>query len=125
MDVPFLLSRCAGSNRFSCFSTVSLGSMTAEIVYVFKCGLMWRDACKANGPHKANYTASSVGAALACSIPSSPSCKVKAGEPNAIMINATHFRKYRASRQWKASALTAGCHLEVRSHMHQEIADTL
>jgi Transposase and inactivated derivatives len=43
----------------------------SSIVFVLKSGLRWRDAPAAYGPHKTRTTASTAGAAWACSTASS------------------------------------------------------
>jgi transposase len=96
MDVPFLLSR-AQMRRIEPFFPLSHGiprvddrRIVSGIVYVIKHGLMWRDAPKGYGPHKTIYNRFIRWSRLGVFNRIFAELAGQAGEPDAIMIDATN-----------------------------------
>ena len=107
MDVPFLLSE-APMRRIEPFFPLSHGiprvddrRIVSAIVYIIKHGLMWRDGPKAYGPHKTIYNRFIRW--------SRAELAGRAGEPDAIMIDATHLKAHRTA----ASLLKGGLFADV------------
>ncbi|PKP70551.1 MAG: IS5/IS1182 family transposase [Alphaproteobacteria bacterium HGW-Alphaproteobacteria-5] len=103
MDVPFLLSR-AQMRRIEPFFPLSHGiprvddrRIVSGIVYVIKHGLMWRDAPKGYGPHKTIYNRFIRWSRLGVFNRIFAELAGQAGEPDAIMIDATHLKAHRTS----------------------------
>ena len=128
MDVPFMLS-VAQMRRIEPFFPLSHGvprvddrRIVSAIIYVIKHGLMWRDAPKAYGPHKTIYNRFIRWSRLGGDGQGSSDAKHrwkaiggvfnrifaelagKAGEPDRIMIDATHLKAHRTA----ASLLKGG-----------------
>jgi transposase len=110
MDVPFLLSE-AQMRRIEPFFPLSHGiprvddrRIVSAIVYVIKHGLMWRDAPKAYGPHKTIYNRFIRWSRLGVFNRIFAELAGKAGEPDRIMIDATHLKAHRTA----ASLLKGG-----------------
>ena len=110
MDVPFLLSK-AQMRRIEPFFPLSHGiprvddrRIVSGIVYVIKHGLMWRDAPKGYGPHKTIYNRFIRWSRLGVFNRIFAELAGKAGEPDAIMIDATHLK----ARRTAASLLKGG-----------------
>ncbi|MEZ5743189.1 MAG: IS5 family transposase [Sphingomonadaceae bacterium] len=103
MDVPFLLSK-AQMRRIEPFFPLSHGiprvddrRIVSGIVYVIKHGLMWRDAPKGYGPHKTIYNRFIRWSRLGVFNRIFAELAGKAGEPDAIMIDATHLKAHRTA----------------------------
>ena len=110
MDVPFLLSK-AQMHRIEPFFPLSHGiprvddrRIVSGIVYVIKHGLMWRDAPKGYGPHKTIYNRFIRWSRLGVFNRIFAELAGKAGEPDRIMIDATHLKAHRTA----ASLLKGG-----------------
>ena len=110
MDVPFLLSR-AQMRRIEPFFPLSHGvprvddrRIVSAIIYVIKHGLMWRDAPKDYGPHKTIYNRFIRWSRLGVFNRIFAELAGKAGEPERIMIDATHLKAHRTA----ASLLKGG-----------------
>ena len=67
------------------------------IIYVIKHGLMWRDAPKAYGPHKTIYNRFIRWSRLGVFNRIFVELAGKAGEPDRIMIDATHLKAHRTA----------------------------
>jgi len=107
MDAPFLLS-AAQMRRIEPFFPLSHGVprvddrlIVSAIIFVIKNGLRWRDAPRSYGPHKTIYNRfirlgvfNRIFVELAG----------QAGEPDRIMIDATHLKAHRTA----ASLLKGG-----------------
>ncbi|WP_150005777.1 IS5 family transposase [Iodidimonas muriae] len=112
MDVPFLLSK-AQMRRIEPFFPLSHGiprvddrRVVSGIVYVIKHGLMWRDAPKGYGPHKTIYNRFIRWSRLGVFNRIFAELAGKAGEPDRIMIDATHLKAHRtAASLFKRGAL--------------------
>ena len=103
MDVPFLLSK-AQMRRIEPFFPLSHGiprvddrRIVSGIIYVIKHGLMWRDAPKGYGPHKTIYNRFIRWSRLGVFNRIFAELAGKAGEPDAIMIDATHLKAHRTA----------------------------
>src|SRR5690606_9144604 len=70
--------------------------IVSGIIYVIKNGLRWRDAPRSYGPHKTIYNRLFAGADWACSTAFFAELAGQAGEPDRIMIKATHLKTPRA-----------------------------
>ena len=110
MDVPFLLSE-GQMARISAFFPLSHGiprvddqRVVSGIVYVIKNGLMWRDAPKGYGPHKTIYNRFVRWSKLGVFNRIFSGLAGEAGEPDRIMIDATHLKAHRTA----ASLLKGG-----------------
>ena len=110
MDVPFLLSE-EQMRRIEAFFPLSHGiprvddrRIVSGIIYVIKHGLMWRDAPKAYGPHKTIYNRFIRWSRLGVFNRIFAELAGKAGEPDRIMIDATHPKAHRTA----ASLLKGG-----------------
>ena len=110
MDVPFLLSE-EQMRRIEAFFPLSHGiprvddrRIVSGIIYVIKHGLMWRDAPKAYGPHKTIYNRFIRWSRLGVFNRIFAELAGKAGEPDRIMIDATHLKAHRTA----ASLLKGG-----------------
>ena len=110
MEVPFQLSR-AQMRRIEPFFPLSHGvprvddrRVVSGIIYVIKHGLMWRDAPKAYGPHKTIYNRFIRWSRLGVFNRIFAELAGKAGEPDRIMIDATHLKAHRTA----ASLLKGG-----------------
>lgn len=111
MDVPFLLSETQ-MRRIEPFFPLSHGiprvddrRIISGIVYVIKHGLMWRDAPKGYGPHKTIYNRFVRWSRLGVFSRIFAELAGAAGEPDRIMIDATHLKAHRT-----ASSLLKGGH---------------
>lgn len=103
MDVPFLLSE-AQMHRIEPFFPLSHGiprvddrRIISGIVYVIKHGLMWRDAPKGYGPHKTIYNRFVRWSRLGVFNRIFAELAGSAGEPDRIMIDATHLKAHRTA----------------------------
>lgn len=77
------------------------------IIYVIKHGLMWRDAPREYGSHKTIYNRFIRWSRLGVFNRIFAELPGKAGEPDRIMIDATHLKAYRtAARLLKGGALS-------------------
>ncbi len=115
MDVPFWLSR-AQMRRIEPFFPLSHGipkvddrRIVSGIVYVIKHGLMRRYAPKGYGPHKTIYNRFIRWSRLGVFNRIFPELGGQAGEPDALMIDATHLKAHRTA----ASLLKGGLFPEV------------
>ena len=106
-----LLLRNAQSRRIELFFPLSHGvprvddrRIVSGIIYVIKHGLMWRDAPKAYGPHKTIYNRFIRWSRLGVFNRIFAELAGKAGEPERIMIDATHLKAHRTA----ASLLKGG-----------------
>ena len=100
MDMPFLLSE-AQMRRIEPFFPLSHGvprvddrRILSAIIYVIKHGLMWRDAPKDYGPHKTIYNRFIRWSRLGVFNRIFAELAGKAGEPDRIMIDATHLKAH-------------------------------
>ena len=95
MGVPFLLSE-AQMRRIEFFSAFAWGPRVDDrriisgIIYVIKHGLMWRDAPKDYGPHKTILYRFIRWSRLGVFNRIFAELAGEAGEPDRIMIDATH-----------------------------------
>ena len=110
MDMPFLLSE-AQMRRIEPFFPLSHGvprvddrRILSAIIYVIKHGLMWRDAPKDYGPHKTIYNRFIRWSRLGVFNRIFAELAGRAGEPDRIMIDATHLKAHRTA----ASLLKGG-----------------
>ena len=110
MDVPFQLSE-AHMRRIEPFFPLSHGiprvddrRIVSGIIYVIKHGLMWRDAPKGYGPHKTVYNRFVRWSRMGVFNRIFAELAGKAGEPDRIMIDATHLEAHRTA----ASLLKGG-----------------
>ena len=110
MDVPFLLSK-AQMRRIEPFFPLSHGvprvddrRIVSAIIYVIKHGLMWRDAPRDYGPHKTVYNRFIRWSRLGVFNRIFAELAGKSGEPDRIMIDATHLKAHRTA----ASLLKGG-----------------
>jgi len=110
MDVPFLLSE-EPLRRLEPYFPRSHGvprvddrRIVSAIIYVIKHGLMWRDAPGAYGPHKTIYNRFIRWSKLGVFNRIFAELAGKAGEPDTIMIDATHLKAHRTA----ASLLKGG-----------------
>ncbi|QJB69739.1 IS5 family transposase [Parasphingorhabdus halotolerans] len=71
--------------------------IVSGIIYVIKHGLMWRDAPKAYGPHKTIYNRFIRWSRLGVFNRIFAELAGKAGEPDRIMIDATHLKAHRTA----------------------------
>jgi transposase len=78
--------------------------IVSGIIYVIKHGLMWRDAPKAYGSHKTIYNRFIRWSRLGVFNRIFAELAGKAGEPDRIMIDATHLKAHRTA----ASLLKGG-----------------
>ena len=78
--------------------------IVSGIIYVIKHGLMWRDAPKDYGPHKTVYNRFIRWSRLGVFNRIFAELAGKAGEPERIMIDATHLKAHRTA----ASLLKGG-----------------
>ncbi|WJY19860.1 IS5 family transposase [Alteriqipengyuania flavescens] len=112
MDVPFLLSR-AQMRRIEPYFPLSHGiprvddrRIVSGIIYVIKHGLMWRDAPKGYGPHKTIYNRFIRWSKMGVFNRIFAELAGKAGEPDTVMIDATHLKAHRtAASLFKRGAL--------------------
>ena len=110
MDVPFLLSK-AQMRRIEPFFPLPHGvprvddrRIVSAIIYVIKHGLMWRDAPKDYGPHKTICNRFIRWSRLRVFNRIFAELAGKAGEPDRVMIDATHLKAHRTA----ASLLKGG-----------------
>ena len=110
MNGLFLLSE-AQMRRIEPFFPLSHGiprvddrRVVSGIIYVIKHGLMWRDAPKGYGPHKTVYNRFVRWSRLGVFNRIFAELAGKAGEPDRIMIDATHLKAHRTA----ASLLKGG-----------------
>jgi putative transposase len=103
MTEPFLLTECQMA-RISPFFPLSHGvprvddrRVLSGIIYVLRNGLMWRDAPVSYGPHKTIYNRfirwSRMGVFGRILI----ELAKQGGEPDEIMIDATHLKAHRTA----------------------------
>ena len=78
--------------------------IVSAIIYVIKHGLMWRDAPKPYGPHKTIYIRFVSWSRLGVFNRIFAELAGMAGEPNRLMIDATHLKAHRTA----ASLLKGG-----------------
>lgn len=83
--------------------------VVSGIIYVIKHGLMWRDAPKGYGPHKTVYNRFVRWSRLGVFNRIFAELAGEAGEPDRIMINATHLKAHRTA----ASLLKKGAFPDV------------
>ena len=110
MSEPWLLSE-AQMRRIDPYFPLSHGiprvddwRVVSGIVYVIRGGLMWRDAPKGYGPHKTIYNRFIRWSRLGVFNRIFAELAAKAGEPDTIMIDATHLKAHRTA----ASLLKGG-----------------
>ena len=110
MSEPWLLS-AAQMRRIEPYFPLSHGiprvddrRVVSGIIYVIRGGLMWRDAPKAYGPHKTIYNRFIRWSRLGVFNRIFAELAAKAGEPDTIMIDATHLKAHRTA----ASLLKGG-----------------
>ncbi len=110
MSEPWLLSE-AQMRRIEPYFPLSHGMprvddrrIVSGIIYVIRGGLMWRDAPKAYGPHKTIYNRFIRWSRLGVFNRIFAELAAKAGEPDTIMIDATHLKAHRTA----ASLLKGG-----------------
>ena len=110
MSEPWLLSK-AQMRRIEPYFPLSHGiprvddrRIVSGIIYVIRGGLMWRDAPKAYGPHKTIYNRFIRWSRLGVFNRIFAELAAKAGEPDTIMIDATHLKAHRTA----ASLLKGG-----------------
>jgi putative transposase len=103
MDKLFMLNE-AQMRRIEPFFPLSHGiprvddtRIVSAIIYVIKHGLMWRDAPKAYGPHKTIYNRFIRWSRLGVFNRIFSELAGKAGEPDRIMIDATHLKAHRTA----------------------------
>lgn len=103
MDVPFLHCE-AQMRRTEPFFPLSHGvarvddrRIVSGIIYVIKHGLMWRDAPKDYGPHKTIYNGFIRWSRIGVFNRIFAELAGKAGEPDRIMIDATHLKAHRTA----------------------------
>lgn len=71
--------------------------IVSGIIYVIKHGLMWRDAPAAYGPHKTIYNRFIRWSRLGVFSRIFAELTGKAGQPDRIMIDATHLKSHRTA----------------------------
>lgn len=110
MSEPWLLSE-AQMRRIEPYFPLSHGiprvddrRIVSGIIYVIRGGLMWRDAPKAYGPHKTMYNRFIRWSRLGIFNRIFAELAAQAGEPDTIMIDATHLKAHRTA----ASLLKGG-----------------
>ena len=110
MSEPWLLSE-AQMRRIEPYFPSSHGiprvddrRIVSGIIYVIRGGLMWRDAPKAYGPHKTIYNRVIRWSRLGVFNRIFAELAAKTGEPDTIMIDATHLKAHRTA----ASRLKGG-----------------
>ena len=110
MSEPWLLSE-AQMRRIEPYFPLSHGiprvddrRIVSGIIYVIRGGLMWRDAPKAYGPHKTIYNRFIRWSRLGVFNRIFAELAARAGEPDTIMIDATHLKAHRTA----ASLLKGG-----------------
>lgn len=110
MSEPWLLSE-AQMRRIEPYFPLSHGiprvddrRIVSGIIYVIRGGLMWRDAPRAYGPHKTIYNRFIRWSRLGVFNRIFAELAAKAGEPDTIMIDATHLKAHRTA----ASLLKGG-----------------
>ena len=115
MEVPLLLTK-AQMCRIEPYFPLSHGiprvddrRIVSGIIYVIKHGLMWRDAPKAYGPHKTIYNCFMRWSRMGVVGRIFMELAGKAGEPDRIMIDATHLKAHRTA----ASLLKKGLYPDV------------
>ena len=111
MDDLFLLSE-AQMRRIEPYFPLSHGiprvddrRIVSGIIYVIKHGLMWRDAPKAYGPHKTIYNRFIRWSRLGVFNRIFAELAGEAGEPERIMIDATHLKAHRTAADLVRAAL--------------------
>jgi putative transposase len=67
--------------------------VVSGILHVIRNGLRWRDAPAEYGPHKTLYNRFIRWSRMGCSTASSPGSRDGKGEPDRLMIDATHSRR--------------------------------
>lgn len=110
MDHPYLLSE-AQMRRIEPYFPLSHGIprvddrlIVSAIIFVIKNGLRWRDAPRSYGPHKTIYNRFIRWSRLGVFNRIFVELAGKAGEPERIMIDATHLKAHRTA----ASLLKGG-----------------
>ena len=110
MSEPWLLSE-AQMRRITPYLPLSHGiprvddrRIVSGIIYVIRGGLMWRDAPEAYGPHKTIYNRFIRWSRLGVFNRIFAELAAKTGEPDTIMIDATHLKAHRTA----ASLLKGG-----------------
>ena len=110
MDHPYLLSE-AQMRRIEPYFPLSHGIprvddqlIVSAIIFVIKNGLRWRDAPRSYGPHKTIYNRFIRWSRLGVFNRIFVELADKAGEPDRIMIDATHLKAHRTA----ASLLKGG-----------------
>ena len=103
MEDPLLLSE-AQMRRIEPYFPLSHGipkvddrRIVSGIVYFIKHGLMWNGAPKVYGPHKTIYNCFMRWSGLGVFNRTFAELAGKAGEPDRIMIDATHLEAHRAA----------------------------
>ncbi|MCE2890604.1 MAG: IS5 family transposase [Hyphomonadaceae bacterium] len=112
MDQPYLLSE-AQMRRIEPFFPLSHGIprvddrlIVSAIIFVIKNGLRWRDAPRSYGPHKTIYNRFIRWSRLGVFNRIFVELAGQAGEPDRIMIDATHLKAHRtAASLFKRGAL--------------------
>lgn len=115
MSDLFLLSE-AQMRRISPYFPLSHGVARVDdrlivsgIIYVIRNGLRWRDAPRAYGPHKTIYNRFVRWSALGVFNRIFSALAGEAGEPDRLMIDATHLKAHRTA----ASLLKKGMFQDV------------
>ena len=110
MDYPYLLSK-AQMRRIEPYFPLSHGIprvddrlIVSAIIFVIKNGLRWRDAPRSYGPHKTIYNRFIRWSRLGVFNRIFAELAGEAGEPDRIMIDATHLKAHRTA----ASLLKGG-----------------
>lgn len=103
MDQPYLLSE-AQMRRIEPFFPLSHGIprvddrlIVSSIIFVIKNGLRWRDAPRSFGPHKTIYNRFIRWSRLGVFNRIFVELAGQAGEPDRIMIDATHLKAHRTA----------------------------
>ncbi len=103
MSEPWLLSE-AQMRRIEPYFPLSHGAPRVDdrravsgIIYVIRGGLMWRDAPKAYGPQKTIYNHFIRWSRLGVLNRIFAELAGKAGEPDTIIIDATHLKAHRTA----------------------------
>ena len=121
MDYPYLLSK-AQMRRIEPYFPLSHGIprvddrlIVSAIIFVIKNGLRWRDAPRSYGPHKTIYNRFIRWSRLGVFNRIFAELAGEAGEPDRIMIDATHLKAHRTA----ASLLKGGSFQMYRAHQRR------
>jgi putative transposase len=121
VDDLFMLSK-AQMRRIAPYFPLSHGIprvddrlIVSAIIFVIKNGLRWRDAPRTYGPHKTIYNRFIRWSRLGVFNRIFAELAGKAGEPDRIMIDATHLKAHRTA----ASLLKGGSSPMYRAHQRR------